>query len=112
MASKVHATGDKITRHDNTITTPRQPLKTTIFRKDTGEAHEVFVVDAREILAVPDSLYRAEKEAPAEPAAVSETVGSTTTGTAGSRAQPTGVVTPVAKSKDEAPAKTKEDGGK
>ena len=79
MASKVHATGEKITRHDNTITGGPQPIKTTIYLKETGEPHEVYAVDAREILAAPDSLYRASKEEgkeqPQELTNVTEVVG-------------------------------------
>jgi len=93
MAGKVTTTGEKITRHDNTITVPPQALKQTIYRKDNGEPLEVFKVDAREILAAPDSLYVASKEelTPQQPSDVTETLGATTFGV-GERGRPLGAI--------------------
>lgn len=89
--ARVHTTGEKVTRHDNTIRVERQPIKTTIYHKDTGDPLEVFVVDAREILAQPDSLYTASKEdlQPQQPSAVTETLGRETFGV-GERGRPLG----------------------
>jgi hypothetical protein len=91
--ARIHTTGDKITRHDNTITTGPAPQKVTIYEKATGKPHEHFAVDAREILAQPDSLYTASKEdlQPQQESNVTETLGATTFGI-GERGRPLGAV--------------------
>lgn len=56
--AQAFATDERVTREKKVLVGPPQPVKVTIWHKETKKPLEVYAADAREILAQPDSEYQ------------------------------------------------------